>query len=86
VACPAGIVELFGVSLATIKRWLKRLFAAHERDDSQPLFDHVADDIHWTITGKHPLSGEYGGKHEFLEATFERGDARASLCTLQRFA
>ena len=54
---------------------VERLFAAYERGDSQQLFDHVAEDVHWTITGNHPLSGEYRSKREFLDATYERLDA-----------
>jgi ketosteroid isomerase-like protein len=49
-----------------------RAFAAYERGDSQPLFDAVADDVKWTIRGTNPLSGEYHGKQEFLEATYAR--------------
>ena len=51
---------------------VERLLEAYERGDSQQLFDHVADDVHWTITGANPLSGEYRSKREFLEATYER--------------
>ncbi len=51
---------------------VERLFAAYEQGDSQQFFDHVADDVHWTVTGKNPLSGEYRSKREFLEATYER--------------
>jgi uncharacterized protein len=51
---------------------VERLFAAYEQGDSQPLFDHVADDVHWTVTGKNYLSGEYRSKREFLDATYER--------------
>ena len=51
---------------------VERLFAAYERGDSQQFFDHVADDVHWTVIGKNPFSGEYRSKGEFLEATYER--------------
>jgi ketosteroid isomerase-like protein len=51
---------------------IERLFAAYEQGDSQQFFDHVADDVHWTVTGANPLSGEYRSKREFLEATYER--------------
>jgi ketosteroid isomerase-like protein len=54
------------------KALVERLFAAYKRGDSRALFDHVADDVHWTITAKNPLSGEYHSKQEFLEATYER--------------
>lgn len=57
------------------KALVERLFAAYERGDSQQLFDHVADDVHWTVTGNNPLSGEYRSKREFIEATYERLDA-----------
>jgi uncharacterized protein len=57
------------------KALVERLFAAYERGDSQQLFDHVADDVHWTITGNNPLSGEYRSKRELLDATYERLDA-----------
>lgn len=53
---------------------VERLLAAYERGDSQQLFDHVAEDVRWTITGNHPLSGEYPSKREFLDATYERLD------------
>jgi ketosteroid isomerase-like protein len=49
-----------------------RLFAAYEQGDSRPLFDHVADDVRWTIAGTNPLSGDYRSKREFLAATYER--------------
>ena len=54
------------------KALVERLFAAYERGDSQPLFDHVADDVRWKIMGTNPLSGEYHSKREFLDASYER--------------
>jgi uncharacterized protein len=51
---------------------VERLFEAYERGDSEQLFDHVADDVYWTITGTNPLSGEYRSKREFLDDTYER--------------
>jgi uncharacterized protein len=54
------------------KTLLERLFAAYERGDSQQLFDHVAENVHWIVSGRHALSGEYRSKREFVEATYER--------------
>src|SRR5215208_6796319 len=48
---------------------VERLFAAYERGDSQQSSDHVAEDVHWTVTGKNPLSGKSRSKREFLQAT-----------------
>jgi uncharacterized protein len=56
----------------TTRALIVRAFAAYERGDTQPLFDAVADDVHWTIRGTNPLSGEYRSKSEFLEATYAR--------------
>lgn len=57
------------------KALVERLFAAYEQGDFRQLFDHVADDVHWTVTGDHALSGEYRSKDEFLNATFGRVQA-----------
>ena len=37
-------------------------------------FDHVADDVRWTVMGTHPLAGTYTSKREFLQKTFGRLD------------
>ena len=37
-------------------------------------FDHVADDVDWTVEGTHPLAGRYLSKQAFLDATFGRLD------------
>ena len=33
-------------------------------------FNHVADDVDWTVQGTHPLAGHYRGKAAFLAGTF----------------
>ncbi len=37
-------------------------------------FDSVADEVHWTVMGTHPLAGVYNSKADFLKHTFERLD------------
>jgi ketosteroid isomerase-like protein len=37
-------------------------------------FEHVADDVDWTVEGTHPLAGHYLSKQAFLDATFARLD------------
>jgi ketosteroid isomerase-like protein len=53
---------------------LQRLFTEYERGDLGPLFDHVADDVRWTVMGTHPLAGDYRSKEDFRNATYERLD------------
>ena len=50
------VVELFGL-LGT---------------DSDAFFSHVADHVHWTVMGTHPLAGVYHSKSDFLTHTFAR--------------
>lgn len=42
--------------------------------DASGFFDNVADDVHWTVMGTHPLAGVYKSKEDFLKNTFERLD------------
>ncbi|WP_394848523.1 nuclear transport factor 2 family protein [Pendulispora brunnea] len=51
---------------------VQELFDAYAQGDSRPFFDHVADDVHWTIAGTNMLSGEYHSKKAFLDATYGR--------------
>ena len=53
---------------------LERPFLEYERGDAEPLFEHVADDVHWTVMGTHPLAGEHRSREEFRQATYERLD------------
>ncbi|MDO8872220.1 MAG: hypothetical protein Q7V05_05765 [Methanoregula sp.] len=35
-------------------------------------FQHVADDVDWTVMGTHPLTGTCHDKQEFIAHTFKR--------------
>jgi uncharacterized protein len=35
---------------------VEELFAGYEQGDLGPLFDHVAEDVRWTVMGTHPLT------------------------------
>jgi ketosteroid isomerase-like protein len=41
-------------------------------DTTSEFFDHVADDVQWTVMGTHPLAGTFSSKAEYLAATFGR--------------
>ena len=54
--------------------YVKSLFANLENGNSGAFFEHVADDVSWTVMGTHPLAGHYHTKAYFLEHTFARLD------------
>ena len=39
-----------------------QIFKALESGDGAAFFDHVADDVDWTVMGTHPLAGHYRSK------------------------
>ncbi len=53
---------------------VKSLFAHLENGKSGAFFEHVADDVNWTVMGTHPLAGTYHTKADFLAHTFARLD------------
>jgi uncharacterized protein len=54
--------------------YVKNLFANLENGRSGAFFEHVADDVNWTVMGTHPLAGTYHTKANFLAHTFARLD------------
>ena len=54
--------------------YVKSLFANLENGKSGAFFEHVADDVKWTVMGTHPLAGTYHTKDDFISHTFARLD------------
>src|SRR5215212_4057770 len=54
--------------------YVKSLFDNLEDGESSAFFEHVADDVNWTVMGTHPLAGTYQTKADFLAHTFARLD------------
>jgi uncharacterized protein len=52
--------------------YVESLFANLENGKSGAFFEHVADDVNWTVMGSHPLAGDYHTKVNFLTHTFGR--------------
>jgi ketosteroid isomerase-like protein len=52
--------------------YVKSLFTSLENGRNEAFFEHVADDISWTVMGTHPLVGAYHTKADFLAHTFAR--------------
>jgi len=50
----------------------REIFRKLEQGNGAGFFDHVADDVDWTVMGTHPLAGRYRSKADFRAATFER--------------
>jgi uncharacterized protein len=51
---------------------VRSLFANLESGRTDVFFDHVAEDVNWTVMGTHPLAGTYHTKADFLAHTFAR--------------
>jgi hypothetical protein len=51
---------------------VRTIFAGLEHGDGAAFFEHVADDVDWTVMGSHPLAGRHRSKTAFREATFAR--------------
>jgi uncharacterized protein len=52
--------------------YVRTLFANLESGRTDAFFDHVAEDVNWTVMGTHPLAGTYHTKADFLAHTFTR--------------
>ena len=51
---------------------VQEIFRNLESGDGKRFFDHVAEDVDWTVEGTHPLAGHYRSKSDFLAHTFEK--------------
>jgi uncharacterized protein len=51
---------------------VREIFRGLETGDGAAFFEHVADDIDWTVMGTHPLAAHYLSKQAFLEGTFAK--------------
>ena len=54
--------------------YVRSLFANLENGRPDAFFNHVAQDVNWTVMGTHPLAGTYHTKENFLAHTFARLD------------
>jgi ketosteroid isomerase-like protein len=54
--------------------YVRSLFANLENGRPEAFFNHVAQDVKWTVMGIHPLAGTYHTKENFLAHTFARLD------------
>ena len=53
---------------------VRDVFQPLSHGDGAAFFEHVADDVDWTVMGTHPLAGHYHSKATFLAGTFAKLD------------
>ena len=56
-----------GVNTAENKKIIQAAFTAWSQGDGMALFNLIADQVQWTITGSSPISGTYTSKTDFIE-------------------
>jgi uncharacterized protein len=52
--------------------YVRSIFKGLENGDGASFFEHVADDVDWTVMGTHPLAGPYKSKADFIAGTFAK--------------
>jgi uncharacterized protein len=60
------------IRMAITQDFVLNIFKGLERGDGAAFFDHVADDVDWTVMGTHPLAGHYLDKKSFIAGTFAK--------------
>lgn len=51
---------------------VREIFTGLEEGDVPGFFEHVADDVDWTVIGIHPLAGHYLSKKSFIDGVIAR--------------
>jgi ketosteroid isomerase-like protein len=50
--------------------YVRDIFKALETGDGAAFFEHVDENVDWTVEGTHPLAGHYRSKADFFSGTF----------------
>jgi ketosteroid isomerase-like protein len=59
---------LMGISADTVRE----IFSHLEAGAGDRFFEHVSENVDWTVQGTHPLAGRYTSKRDFRIHTFDR--------------
>src|SRR5271163_3314904 len=51
---------------------VREIFKGLENGDGAAFFEHLADNVDWTVMGTHPLAGHYRSKQAFIDGTFAK--------------
>ena len=60
------------IKMAITPNRVREIFRGLETGDGAAFFEHVADEVDWTVMGTHPLAGHYFSKQAFIEGTFAK--------------
>jgi ketosteroid isomerase-like protein len=60
--------------VAITEEYVREIFRGLESGNGAEFFDHVDDNVEWTVEGTHPLAGHYHSKREFISGTFAKLD------------
>jgi uncharacterized protein len=58
--------------MAITRESVREIFKGLENGDGSAFFQHVSDNVDWTVMGTHPLAGHYLSKKAFIEGTFAK--------------
>ena len=64
---------------------VREIFKGLEKGDGAAFFEHVADDIDWTVMGTHPLAGHYRSKKSFIAGTFAGSRGSTAPASMSRW-
>jgi ketosteroid isomerase-like protein len=51
---------------------VREIFKGLVKGEGSAFFQHVAENVDWTVMGTHPLAGHYLSKEAFIEGTFAK--------------
>jgi ketosteroid isomerase-like protein len=51
---------------------VREIFKGLEKGEGSAFFQHVAENVDWTVMGTHPLAGHYLSTEAFIEGTFAK--------------
>jgi ketosteroid isomerase-like protein len=58
--------------MAITQERVREIFKGLENGEGSAFFQHVAENVDWTVMGTHPLAGHYLSKKAFIEGTLAK--------------
>ena len=58
--------------MAITQERVREILKGLENGEGSAFFQHVAENVDWTVMGTHPLAGRYLSKKAFIEGTFAK--------------
>jgi ketosteroid isomerase-like protein len=67
-----GETQMAITQMAITQERVREIFKGLENGEGSAFFQHVAENVDWTVMGTHPLAGRYLSKKAFIEGTFAK--------------